>query len=516
VSSSNPNVIYLNQQPASGSNGTLWKTTDGGITWTQLNKPNGNSRRMLLSLNPTNENELWLAYPDGSNGFKVFKTSNSGQTWENWTSSIFNNESVQALNHIAGTDGGVYISTDRAVYYRNNSSLFQFDNSGLPLFTSGNIFQPFYRDGKMRLATYGKGIWQSSLSEQPTQPIARAMVDKLSQEVVCAIDSFYFEDHSFLNHSNATWNWTFPTGSPSTSNQRNPVVLFSQAGTHTAILQITDGNGNSDSDTIQVSVNFFSLPTSVAEGFEGAFVPSGWNIENPNNDAQWSLSSNAGGYGNTSKSAIFDNYNNDSQGNSDDLIMHFNPSSISINPFVKFDVAYARWGEGYSDTLEVLASTDCGQTYQSLYLKGGTDLATSPDFQDYFTPNSSQWRTDSIDLSAYTNESNLQIAFRNIGRYGNVIYLDNINIGNFATISENENLKPIMYPNPVKAGESITIQFMGEFTGYLIDLKGSKVQVQKGKDNFKYSIPENIATGLYTLQIQTATKIWNERVSIIK
>ncbi|MFM7300616.1 MAG: VPS10 domain-containing protein, partial [Crocinitomicaceae bacterium] len=389
ISSSNPSVIYLNQQPSSGSNGTLWKTTDGGVTWSQLNKPSGNSRRMLLSLNPQNENELWIAYPDGSNGFKVYKTTNSGQSWENWTSSIFNNESVQALNYIAGTDGGVYIATDRAVYYRNNQGQFQLDNSGLPLFTSGNIIKPFYRDGKIRLATYGKGIWESNLSEQPTYPIARAMVDKLSHEIICEIDSFYFEDHSFLNHTNATWNWTFPTGSPSNSTERNPSVLFTQAGSHQAILEITDGNGNSDSDTIEINVNYLSLPTSISEGFEGTFVTSGWSINNPNNDAQWSLSSSAGGYGNSSKSAIFDNYNNDSQGNSDDLIMNFNPSVIAANSNLKFDVAYARWGSGYSDTLEVLASTDCGQTFQSLYMKGGTDLATSPDFQDYFTPNSS-------------------------------------------------------------------------------------------------------------------------------
>lgn len=516
VSSSNPNVIYLNQQPASGTNGTLWKTTDGGVSWTQLNKPAGNSRRMLLSLNPQNENELWIAYPDGSNGFKVYRTTNSGQTWENWTSSIFNNESVQALNYIAGTNGGVYIATNRAVYYRNNSTFFQLDNSGLPLFTSGNIFQPFYRDGKMRLATYGKGIWESSLSEQPIQPIARAMVDKLSQEVVCEIDSFYFEDHSFLNHSNAEWNWTFPTGTPISSNQRNPAVLFSQAGTHLAILQITDGNGVSDTDTIEVSVNFFSLPTSVAEGFEGSFVPSGWSIDNPNNDVQWSLSSSAGGYGSSTKSAIFDNYNYDSQGNPDDLIMNFNSASISSDPFLKFDVAYARWGSGYSDTLEVLASTDCGQTYQSLYLKGGTNLATSPDFQEYFMPSSSQWRTDSVDLTVYTNEPNLQIAFRNIGRFGNVLYLDNINIGITANMLENQNTKPNIYPNPVKAGESVTIEFEGEFTGYLLDQKGSKIQTQKGKDSFKFSIPETISSGLYTLQVQTATKIWNERISVIK
>jgi hypothetical protein len=210
------------------------------------------------------------------------------------------------------------------------------------------------------------------------------MVDKLTQEVICEIDSFYFEDHSFLNHTNATWNWTFPTGSPSTSNLRNPSVLFTQSGSHQAFLQITDGNGNTDSDTLEVTVNYFSLPTSVSEGFEGTFIPSGWSINNPNNDAQWSLSSNSGGYGSSSKSAIFDNYNNDSQGNSDDLILNLNPSALSVNPYLKFDVAYARWGAGYSDTLVILASSDCGETYQSLYLKGGSDLATSPDFQEYF------------------------------------------------------------------------------------------------------------------------------------
>jgi photosystem II stability/assembly factor-like uncharacterized protein len=516
VSSSDPNVIYLNQQPSSGSNGTLWKTNDGGLTWTQLNKPSGNSRRMLLSLNPENENELWLAYPDGSNGFKVYKTTNSGQTWENWTSSIFNNESIQAISTIAGTDGGIYVATNRAVYYRNNQNQFQLDNSGLPLFTSGNILKPFYRDGKIRLATYGKGIWESNLSEVPTYPIARAMVDKLYQEVICEVDSFYFEDHSFLNHANASWSWTFPTGSPSTSTDRNPTVLFTQAGPHQAILEITDGNGNSDSDTIEITVSYFTLPATVSEGFEGAFIPSGWSINNPNNDTQWSVSSAAGGYGNSTKSAIFDNYNNDSQGSSDDLIVNLNPSGLTSYPYIKFDVAYARWGSGYSDTLEVLVSTDCGQTYQSLYLKGGTDLATSPDFQEFFTPTSTQWRTDSIELSNFSNETDLQIAFRNIGRYGNVLYLDNINLGNSASVNEIKILSPQIYPNPLRAGETLSIQLSGDYSVLIIDQKGSIVQRELASNLSCIKLSDIISQGVYSIQIQTNTKIWNKPLIILK
>jgi hypothetical protein len=65
VASSNPDVIYLNQQPASGSVGTLWKTTDGGANWSALTLPPGNSRRMLIAVNPLNESNVWIAYPGG-------------------------------------------------------------------------------------------------------------------------------------------------------------------------------------------------------------------------------------------------------------------------------------------------------------------------------------------------------------------------------------------------------------------------------------------------------------------
>ena len=108
-------------------------------------------------------------------------------------------------------------------------------------------------------------------------------MDKLDQIGICDLDSFYFEDHSYLNHTNAQWNWTFPTGSPATSTERNPTVLFSQAGSHLAVLQVTDANGNSDIDSLYVQVSFYSLPTQVQEDFEGNFIPNGWSIYNQDN-----------------------------------------------------------------------------------------------------------------------------------------------------------------------------------------------------------------------------------------
>ena len=196
--------------------------------------------------------------------------------------------------------------------------------------------------------------------------------------------------------------------------------------------------------------------------------------------------------------------------------MNVSSNSLAGNTFLKFDVAYARWGSVNSDTMEVLASTDCGASYQSLYLKGGTDLATSPDFQDFFVPNASQWRTDSIDLAAFVNENNLQIAFRNTGRFGNNVYLDNVNLGEFVSLQEAKVKEPSIFPNPIQAGEELTVNLNGDFTFSLFDQKGAKIQILSGKDELKTKVPNQLASGVYQVQIQTANRIWNQRIVVLK
>ncbi|NQY06008.1 MAG: hypothetical protein HRT68_07425, partial [Flavobacteriaceae bacterium] len=64
--------------------------------------------------------------------------------------------------------------------------------------------------------------------------------------------------------------------------------------------------------------------------------------------------------------------------------------------------------------------------------KTGADLATAPNTTAQFIPENDQWRTESIDLSPYIGNGNVQIKFRNINDYGQTLYLDNINIGGAA------------------------------------------------------------------------------------
>jgi len=512
ISSSNPDVLYVHQRPSSGSTGILWKTTNGGVLWTSLTIPAGNSRRAVIAINPQNENELYLAYTGGANGSKVFKTINGGTSWSNISSAILNNESIHSIVYVAGTEGGVYVGTNNAVFYRNNSTSWVIDNSGLPTYMSTNILRPFYRDGKIRMASYGKGIWESSFSEQPSEPICRIMVDKLTQSVFCAVDSFYFEDYSFLNHQGASWSWTFPTGSPAASTDRNPVVLFTNAGNHLAILTITDQFGNTDQDSLYVTVTEYAAQAFVNEDFQTTFLPDGWFQTNYDNNAQWEQTDDAGGYGNSTQSALFRNYDLDSQGTDDDMNITMNTLNTSVLN-MSFDVAYAQYGGQYSDTLEVLVSSDCGTSFTSVYLKGGTILGTAPNNSSYFTPTATEWRTETMNLSAFTNIEKVIVAFRNKGYWGNNIYVDNINItSNLAIVEISEKMD--VYPNPIVSGGTLYLQGI-ELGAKIIlrDLNG-KVILNKTISNNEIVLPISLQSGVYWLNIQIENAILNKKIVV--
>jgi len=516
ISRSNPQVMYLNQQPQSGSVGKLWKTSDGGATWTQLTIPSGNSRKMLLSLDYTNENILWISYPDGSNTAKVFKTANGGANWTNLTTAALSGENTQSIVNIAHSDGGIYLCTGRTVFYRNNSMAdWTTDNDSLPAFFNSDIARPFYRDGKIRIASYGKGIWEKLLYEQPTAPVAQIMVDKLEQTIVCTTDSFYFDDYSVLNHANASWHWTFQNGSPATSTLRNPVVYFANAGTHLATLTVTDSSGQSDSDSLNVTINNYVSPDFVQENFQSGFPPNDITIVNPNNDCQWSLNSQAGGFGNSTQSSIFDNYDNDSHGNWDDMRISVNFSNPANNKLT-FDVAHATYGGQYTDTLKVLASTDCGNTFTQLYSKWGATLSTAPSSTNYFQPAATEWRTDTVDLSAYAGTPQLIVAFRNIGLWGNNIYIDNINIGsNISDITEVKQNSFDVYPNPAdhKGDINISDPLNEKMRITMYDGKGSAVIKNYISSTSKISLASyNLSPGVYYLNLFGETRIANYKI----
>ena len=254
---SNPLVMYL------ATNIKLYKTVDGGLTWVILTLPSGTSLTQLsLSVSYTDENILWITSKNNTSANRVFKTINGGTSWTNMTTPTISGYGFQVINHQAGTDGGVYITSyDLAkVFYINNTMTDWADfSASLPLEYKPLTTKPFYMKNKLRTAG-NRGIWEVDFYEDG-MPVAQPTVDKL--ESSCVRDTFYFDDFSAVNHALVNWHWSFPGASyVSDTTIRNPRVMYSALGAHTATLTVSQsGNVSSKSLTVIVLANACAADT---------------------------------------------------------------------------------------------------------------------------------------------------------------------------------------------------------------------------------------------------------------
>lgn len=228
------------------------------------------------------------------------------------------------------------------------------------------------------------------------------------------------------------WLWsitpaTFSLVGNSTLSDQNPVVSFSQIGLYTISLTVSNANG-SDSITKQNIINVTAgqvLPFS--QNFQSLiFPPSGWSVDNPDNGITWNRQSpTPHATGNASARMNFFNYA--VIGEVDFLILPLISLVNITQPALLFDVAYAQF-PGFSDSLAIEATGSCEyQNFSTIYQKGGSQLATANPVSSQFTPNVSQWRTDTVPLTSYANGP-VQIRFKAINGYGNNLYITNVRI----------------------------------------------------------------------------------------
>ncbi|HQO32968.1 MAG TPA: T9SS type A sorting domain-containing protein, partial [Chitinophagales bacterium] len=120
-------------------------------------------------------------------------------------------------------------------------------------------------------------------------------------------------------------------------------------------------------------------------------------------------------------------------------------------------VAHAPYNDGVTfDTLEVLIQDACASTPVSIYKKGGTQLATAPAMAAEFYPTASQWRKDSVLVPSGFLNKQVKFIFRNYGRYGHTIYVDNVNVYGLSTSAPTATASFTLSDTVVCAGSSLT------------------------------------------------------------
>ncbi len=223
------------------------------------------------------------------------------------------------------------------------------------------------------------------------------------------------------------------------------------SGIHTLTAFVSWPNGIIDwnlfNDTIVESFSVLTagLPLPFSEGFSDTSASVNlWSTLNNDGSIGWEIK-DFSLQGNAERSAFINLYNDQGIGQRDGLVSPpFNFSGLD-SVWMSFDAAYQKNYTRPFDSLLVLVSTDCGATFpfRALSLPGsGMEWPTSSDTGAVFFQANllNQWcdslNTQSgcyyVDLTQFSGNSNVVIQFQTFNKYGNNVFLDNINLNGVA------------------------------------------------------------------------------------
>ncbi|MEM8906635.1 MAG: M43 family zinc metalloprotease [Bacteroidota bacterium] len=229
-------------------------------------------------------------------------------------------------------------------------------------------------------------------------------------------------------------------------------------GAYTFEVATLNPNGQTDeqvdNNVLQVNATTMAINNlPLQENFaDNAFDPTANGIEALNVDTDdfvWARS-NLSAYGIGNGSAMFNNFDGSNSNNPfntiDALLSPVYDLTGSTGVQLTFDLAYAAWSNGssfFSDSLNILVSTDCGNVYsESIYIDGGSSLATAVATSSRFVPTANQWKTITLDLSNYEGQSGVSFAFVNVSGWGNQLFIDNIEVSTPCALSVNTSMQP--------------------------------------------------------------------------
>lgn len=147
ISKTNPKYIYGSVDK------TLYASKDGGKTWAVYNTP---ATITSIAVN-TSPEEIWLTFNSGST--RVYMSTNAGASFKDVSAGLpgFAARSV-AIDEKTGI---VYVGMNIGVYFYE-SNTWKMHGVSLP---NASVNQVEVLNTKIRVATYGRGIWESDLQK---------------------------------------------------------------------------------------------------------------------------------------------------------------------------------------------------------------------------------------------------------------------------------------------------------------------------------------------------------------
>lgn len=147
------NTAYLYASKGS----TLYRSSDGGANWSSVTAP---ASITSLFVSKNNPQKIWISCNSSSN--RIFVSTNAGSSFTDLSSGL---PAISARSVVVDEDSveTIYAGMNLGVYYRDNiNNTWTEHATGLPLVAINEI--EIQKSGsKLRVATYGRGVWESSL-----------------------------------------------------------------------------------------------------------------------------------------------------------------------------------------------------------------------------------------------------------------------------------------------------------------------------------------------------------------
>ncbi len=352
--------------------------------------------------------------------------------------------------------------------------------------------------------------------------------DNTTNNVVCQGESITFSDLAW-NGTPTSWSWSFPGGTPSTSTDSTPTIIYNTPGLYNVSLSVSNTSGSVSANKVgYIRVNPATAmyhSTFYSEGFETTTVPNAdWQVNNitpgGNTFVQTSSAATTG-----TKSVMLTNSAAQS-GYVDELISpSIDMTAITgTSPVLTFKVAYAQRASTNADKLTIYVSSTCGKTWTIRKAITGAALAAAPIQTTNFIPTSSQWLPVTVTLGSYITQNNLFIKFGFASGGGNNIYIDDINIsGTPAGIDElANNLDFVVYPNPAEDNTTINFNLINKERVCLkvIDLFGREVDniftgdLNSGEHTYSIGNNNKLSAGVYFVTLIAGEQKFSKKLII--
>lgn len=247
------------------------------------------------------------------------------------------------------------------------------------------------------------------------------------------------------NGAVATYNWSGNLAPLATATV-TITSITSSMGSHSLKIYVANPNGAADgrskNDTLSTAYTILAPTTEpITEGFESTtFPPAGWRVINPNSSSiTWERTTSARRSGIAAARIRFFDYDN-SLLHQDFLVSTVLDIQEADSVILSFERAYKLFGTdpGFADSLAIVVSFDCGETFKEVWKRGGAGLATVAGVTNSaYIPAAADWQNTRINLKPFLQTAtSVIVGFKSINRYGNNLYIDDINLRAFSSVRD--------------------------------------------------------------------------------